>query len=89
LLRQFEQSSRVTISDFRFPSTGVINFITSAFNEKSFSIYVYTTLGQKVYEKTNLITKESELNLSKLKGGTYFIMFSNDEKTITKTIILK
>jgi uncharacterized delta-60 repeat protein len=71
------------------PSSGVINFITSAFNEKPFSIYVYTTLGQKVYEKTNLITKESELNLSNLKGGTYFIMFSNDEKTITKTIILK
>jgi uncharacterized delta-60 repeat protein len=70
------------------PSTGVINFITSAFGERPFSIYLYTTLGQKVYEKTNLTTKESELNLSNLKSGTYFITFSNNEKTITKTIIL-
>jgi uncharacterized delta-60 repeat protein len=73
---------------FPNPSTGVINFITSAFGERPFSIYLYTTLGQKVYEKTNLTTKESELNLSNLKSGTYFITFSNNEKTITKTIIL-
>jgi hypothetical protein len=89
LLRQFEQSSRVTISDFRFPSTGVINFITSAFGERPFSIYVYTALGQKVYEKTNETAKEAAIDLSDLKAGTYFITFSNDEKTISKTIILK
>lgn len=47
---------------------------------------MYFFVGLK---KTNLTAKESELNLSNLKSGTYFITFSNDEKTITKTIILK
>lgn len=70
------------------PSTGVINFITSAFGERPFSIYVCTALGQKVFEKADVTTKESELNLTALHTGTYFITFSNGEKTITKTIIL-
>ncbi|MBC7693805.1 MAG: T9SS type A sorting domain-containing protein [Burkholderiales bacterium] len=70
------------------PSAGIINFITSAFGERPFSIYLYSTLGQKVFEKANVTTKESELNLTDLPTGTYFITFSNGNKTITKTIIL-
>lgn len=70
------------------PSSGKINFITSVFNNNLFNVFVYNTLGQKMFEKINLTAKESELNLSNLKAGTYFITFSNGDKTITKTIIL-
>jgi uncharacterized delta-60 repeat protein len=71
------------------PSSGKINFITFAFNEKPYSIYVYNPLGQKVFEKVDETAKESAIDLSDLKTGTYFITFTNNQKTITKTIILK
>ena len=71
------------------PSTGIINFKTDTLKDTTFSIKVYNALGQKVFETEYSNTKDTSLNLSDLKKGTYFVTFTNETKTVTKTVILQ
>lgn len=71
------------------PSTGIINFKTDAFKDSPYTVKVYNALGQKVFETEYLETKDTSLNLSDLKKGTYFVNFTSENKTVTKTVILQ
>lgn len=69
------------------PTTGIIN-LSRANATKDLIVEVYTILGQKVFEKVNLIT-ENTLDLSHLNKGTYFIKFGDGNQKVTKTIIIR
>jgi uncharacterized repeat protein (TIGR01451 family)/uncharacterized delta-60 repeat protein len=71
------------------PSTGIIYFKTDAFEDNSFSIKVYNSLGQKVFETEHTDAKDTSLDLSDLKKGIYFVSFISETKTVTKTVILQ
>lgn len=71
------------------PSTGIVNFKTNGFENSPYSIKVYNALGQKVFETLYSEAKETSLNLSDLKKGTYFVTFTSDYKSVTKMVILQ
>jgi uncharacterized delta-60 repeat protein len=73
---------------FPNPSTGIINFKTEAFKDSPYTVKVYNALGQKVFETLHSEAKETSLNLSDLKKGTYFVTFTSETKIVTKTVIL-
>lgn len=77
-----------TIILYPNPSTGVLNFSNQSFNE-NFKIEVYTSLGQKVYEKQYFDFENTTLDLSNLAKGNYFVNFSDATRSITKSVILK
>lgn len=70
------------------PTTGILNFTTDIFRNTAFSIQIYNTLGQLVVSKQNMTQNDTSIDVGNLVGGNYFIVFSNNEKTITKTIIV-
>jgi uncharacterized delta-60 repeat protein len=70
------------------PSTGIINFKTNGFENSPCRIKVYNAQGQKVFETEYSEAKDTSLNLSDLKKGTYFVTFISETKTVTKTVIL-
>ena len=71
------------------PTTGILNFKLDNVFENNFSIQICNTLGQKVFEKLDLNKDNVTVNLSSLNNGTYFITFSNSNKTITKKLLIK
>jgi uncharacterized delta-60 repeat protein len=70
------------------PTSGIINFNSAGFNDTPYSIVVYNVMGQKVFEKQNATKEITSINLPDLTEGSYFISFSNSDKTITKTVII-
>jgi uncharacterized delta-60 repeat protein len=70
------------------PTSGIINFNSAGFNDTPYSIVVYNVMGQKVFEKQNETKEITSINLSDLTEGSYFISFSNSDKTITRTVII-
>ncbi len=71
------------------PSTGIVNFKTNNFSEVSFSVFVYNVIGQKIFEKNDLTKEDTAIDLLGLKKGSYFVSFITENKTVTKTIIIK
>ncbi len=71
------------------PTTGVLNFSTSIFENNNYKVIVFNVIGQKVFERENINTEINSLDLSSLIKGTYFITLGDKEKKITKTIIIK
>jgi hypothetical protein len=70
------------------PSTGIINFSKASFDE-NLKVEVFTSLGQKVFEKDFNNLDEATLDLSNLSKGNYFVNFSDAKRSITKNVILK
>ena len=55
-------------------------------SDESFTIAIYSLLGQKVFERQNTNNKTIEVqNFSK---GTYLIKITKDSKTLTKKLII-
>ena len=71
------------------PTDGILYFKSANMFEDNFSIAIYNTLGQIVFEKLKVNKSETMVNLSVLKSGTYFVTFSNSSKKITKTLVIK
>jgi hypothetical protein len=63
-----------------------LNISLGRFSDESFSITVYNTLGQHVFGLSN-IREGNAVNMSHLQSGTYMVVFSNEKRTIYKTII--
>ena len=76
------------IMAFSNPSTGIINFSKESFDE-NLKVEVFTSLGQKVFEKVFNSLDDTSFDLSHLSKGNYFINFSDASKNITKNVILK
>jgi endonuclease I len=55
-------------------------------SDKPYSIEIFSLSGQKNFEKQN--TKDSEITVSNLAGGTYILKIIQEEKTVTKKIII-
>lgn len=77
-----------TIIVYPNPSTGIINFSKESFDE-NLKVEVFTSLGQKVFEKDFNNLDDATLDLSHLSKGNYFVNFSNISRNITKNVILK
>ena len=71
------------------PTTGILNFSTSIFEKNNYNIEVFNLLGQKIFERENINTEINSLDFSHLVKGSYFISFEQNEKRITKTIIIR
>lgn len=51
------------------------------------SILIYNVLGKLVEKRNNITSKK--INVSNLKKGTYFFIFKQDEKIVSKNTVLK
>lgn len=71
------------------PSNGLFYITSKDLSQNNLTITVYSVLGQKVFSQDVILNQMNELNLLSLKKGTYFITFTAESKTITKTIIIK
>ncbi|MBZ4044735.1 endonuclease [Flavobacterium hibisci] len=67
------------------PSDGNLN-IRLGNSDKPYSIEIISLSGQKNFEKQN--TKDSEITVSNLARGTYILKIIQEEKTVTKKIII-
>ena len=67
-------NSDIEIKAFPNPNKGTftIDFNT---NQKGFLVEIYSTIGQKVYEK--VVEKENQLQISNLTTGVYYVTISN------------
>lgn len=80
-----EEFDSTEFSIYPNPAT---NQFTINFKEgdESFSIAIYSILGQKVFEKQNTTNKIVEIqNLSK---GTYVVTITKDSKTLTRKLLI-
>lgn len=69
------------------PTTGVINIMPGDFSDEIFNIQVFNMLGQEVYTAKTIKGENNSVNISNLQSGSYFMILSNDKRTIKKTII--
>lgn len=72
---------------FPNPTTGML-FLRDLNKAKNTYIKIYDVKGSLVFKKQNLL-KEATLNLRKLKNGFYFLIYENEEKKITKKLIIQ
>ena len=69
-----KNDNEITIKTFPNPNNG--NFtIQMGENKSSFTIEIYSTLGQKVFEK--VVEKENQLQVTNLTSGIYYVTVSN------------
>jgi endonuclease I/chitodextrinase len=76
-----DESSELKI--YPNPSDG--NFFINN-SKKQYSIEIYNSIGQKVYERQN--TNSATLSVSQLDKGVYFMKITDDSKSTTKKIII-
>ena len=70
------------------PTKDKINFMNNNVFENNFTIAIYNSIGQKVQEN-NFVVTDTQINVSSLSNGTYFIRFTDGLKTVTKAVIIK
>lgn len=79
-------------SDFKIypnPTTGVIQLDLGELSNEEFSLKIYNILGQQVFNKDILKTNQSQIDISTLESGSYFMVLSNENRAIKQTIIKK
>lgn len=82
-----EQSDETPISIFPNPTTGIINLKTPTFEKTQ--IEIFDVLGKTIYQK-EISTPETEINLSSLPKGVYFLKaISGNKRSTTQKIILQ
>lgn len=69
------------------PATSTINIMAGTFSDEIFNIQVFNMLGQEVYTAKTIKGENNSVNISNLQSGSYFMILSNDKRTIKKTII--
>ncbi len=79
------------ISIYPNPSTGKINLsIASSGLSKNYNLAVYNIFGQNVYSKSNSeIVSVSEIDLSNLAKGVYFIRVSDGTAVYTRKVLIQ
>ena len=78
----------ISINAYPNPTTGKIFLQIDNFNDSGFTINVMNLIGQKVFEQLYQSQSHIELDLTNNDLGIYFVNFIQDEKRITKKIIL-
>lgn len=74
------------------PGNGVFKINTSAIDNGNYVVKVLNVLGETVYENSMEISNHkmnSQIDISDLNKGIYFINISNSESQITKRVIIK
>lgn len=84
---KIEKPNLEKLEIFPNPSRGIL-FIKDFNSVKNTFIKIYDVKGSLVFKKQNLL-KEATLNLRKLKNGFYFLIYENEEKKITKKLIIQ
>lgn len=69
-----EKENNIAIKAYPNPNQGTFTIDFDS-NEKGFLVEIYSTLGQKVYEKR--VEKENQLQVSHLITGVYYVTISN------------
>ena len=67
------------------PSNGNVKINLENSNEK-YSVQVFSILGQKVFEKE--YTNSSSAAVNNLQKGVYLVKITNDNKSVTKKLIV-
>jgi chitodextrinase len=67
------------------PSNGVVKINFPSTNEK-YSVQVFSTIGQKVFEKE--FTNSSYAVINNLQNGVYFVKIISNGKSVTKKLIV-
>lgn len=62
-----------------FPNPLDNHLIIKAKESKEVNIQIYNTIGQTVYEKTQVVDKQLEIDVSMIEIGNYFLSISNSK----------
>lgn len=68
------------------PNRGVFTIVLT--ESTSSSVEIYNIQGQIIYQD-KLVDKNSEINLSNIAEGVYFVKISSDEQVVTKKLIIR
>ena len=75
-----ELRNQISISIFPNPTSGVINFMMSQFeNTQMKSIEIYNTQGEKIYEEKNSSNSQIPIDTKNFNSGIYFYKVTNNE----------
>ena len=82
-----ELESGVDVSVYPNPSKGIVN-VKVASNLDGLNVKVINAIGQTVIER-KIDTENTELDLSDLFNGIYFLNFTNSTGTYTKKVVIQ
>ncbi|NQY66463.1 MAG: T9SS type A sorting domain-containing protein [Flavobacteriales bacterium] len=82
-----ERGSAGVLSVSPNPTTDKITIRSESPNFTFYKIEIFNKSGLRVLEKSTL-NQETEINLSELNSGIYFVRITTNEKTINKKIVL-
>lgn len=82
-------ANQLTLHTYPVPTGGLLNVEITFTGKKNLQYLVYNVLGQSVYETTesNVYSHTTELNLSFLTGGVYFLQVTDGTDTVLKRIV--
>jgi len=91
ITRDFKMLDLAAVDENAFPEISVYpnpaNSILNIKNAEGLDIKLYDFLGRELFSKDNISTQE-QINLTKIANGTYFILFTNGDKTNIEKIVV-
>lgn len=86
IIQQNTTKNDINVTTYPNPNNG--NFtIEFEQNKSPFLVEIYSTLGQKVFEKSNV--KDNEIQVSNLSRGVYYVTVSNATYNNVKRVIVQ
>lgn len=82
------QNPQAEISIYPNPSTGVFQLNISNIPSVNTTVEIYSTTGEKVYGGT-IIKQQSEIDISNLSNGIYFVRINDQTKVYSTKIIVQ
>lgn len=82
-VNEVENSSNI-ISVYPNPTNGIVNITTNGINE----LKIYNVLGELIYTENKISTNELQINTSQWSRGIYNLSITNNNKTLTKKLIV-
>jgi len=83
-----EYANNVTISIFPNPTTGMTNILVNGMNGNAV-LNIYSMMGQSVFNKNINGNEKTELDLSRLSKGVYFVKITNEKAGILSKLIIQ
>lgn len=78
----------VDVNVFPNPSIGQFNIDILSNKEESFSIEIYNSIGEKIFEEKEVLKGNHKINLENFSNGIYVARVIRGDKTITKNIVI-
>lgn len=86
---QDEVIANPEISIYPNPTEGIFNIDLKGYDESTFDLAVYNTLGQLIHKGSVTTQNANQIDLTRFEAGSYYITLQNATTTINKIIVKK